>query len=169
MRQTSEWGMRALQSSCPRLKASIICEETGERRAIMKMMVLLFNLRSRQMGINQGFNTYMPAVERNANEELVAPLQRADHNYEWGLERMLKKVYMKSYPLLLCSTTIITLFIYCAACLLCISLIDSLLNQGGESGNSIRGNCHHHGHGHDHLIHSQFIFSTLSQIFLPYP
>lgn len=74
MRQSAEWGMRALQSSFPRLKDRITYEETGERKIILKMMVLLFNLRSRRVGINQILNTYMPALEQNANEQLMAPI-----------------------------------------------------------------------------------------------
>ncbi len=81
MRQASEWRMRALQSSYPRLKDCMIYDETGERRVIMKRMVLLFNLRSRWVRINQVLNTDMPSLERDAKEELVALSQRADHIY----------------------------------------------------------------------------------------
>ena len=80
MRQSSEWGMRALQSSFPRLKDRMIYEETGERKIIMKMMILLFNLRSRQVGINQILNTYMPALQRNADNVLVAAMQDNNEN-----------------------------------------------------------------------------------------
>ncbi len=52
----------------------MIYEETGKQRVTMKMMVLLFNLHSRRVGINQVLNTYMNALERDANVELVAPL-----------------------------------------------------------------------------------------------
>ena len=74
MRQSSEWGMRALQSSFPRLKDRMIYEEMGERKIILKMMVLLFNLRSRRVGINQILNTYMPALELDANHEIIDPI-----------------------------------------------------------------------------------------------
>jgi hypothetical protein len=68
MRQTAEWGMRGLQSSFPRLKDRLIYEEYGERRVILKVLILLYNLRARKVGINQIKNTYMPALELDANE-----------------------------------------------------------------------------------------------------
>jgi DDE superfamily endonuclease len=71
MRQSAEWGMRALQSSFPRLKDRFIYEEYGERKIILKTMLLLYNLRARKVGINQIKNTYMPALEANANEMFV--------------------------------------------------------------------------------------------------
>ena len=71
MRQSAEWGMRALQSSFPRLKDRFIYEEYGERRIILKSMILLYNLRARLVGINQIRNTYMPALEVNANARFV--------------------------------------------------------------------------------------------------
>ena len=79
--QTAEWGMRALQSSFPRLKDRIRYEESGERRVILKLMVLLFNLRSRRVGINQILNTYyMHSLERDANQEIIEPILRAGNN-----------------------------------------------------------------------------------------
>jgi hypothetical protein len=71
MRQSAEWGMRALQSSFPRLKDRFIYEEYGERKIILKSMILLYNLRARLVGINQIRNTYMPALEVNANARYV--------------------------------------------------------------------------------------------------
>ncbi len=53
MRQSAEWGMRSLQAPFPRLKDCFIYEEFGERRLIMKMCLLLSNLRARRVGINQ--------------------------------------------------------------------------------------------------------------------
>ena len=43
MRQSAEWGMRAFQASFPRIKDRVIFEENGERRLILKLLVLLFN------------------------------------------------------------------------------------------------------------------------------
>ena len=82
MRQSSEWGMRALQSSFPRLKDRFIYEETGERKIILKMMVLLFNVRSRRVGINQILNTYMPSLESNPIRELIGPILGLNANDE---------------------------------------------------------------------------------------
>lgn len=67
MRQAAEWGMRALQSSFPRLKDRIVYEEFGERKIIIKMILLLYNLRARRVGINQILNTYMPELNKDAN------------------------------------------------------------------------------------------------------
>ena len=53
MRQTAEWGMRAIQSSFPRLCNRMPFEKRGERRVSMKMMILLYNLHARRVGINQ--------------------------------------------------------------------------------------------------------------------
>jgi hypothetical protein len=47
MRQSAEWGMRAFQSSMPRLKDCMIFETRGERRVTLTMMILLYNLRAR--------------------------------------------------------------------------------------------------------------------------
>ena len=70
-RQTSEWGMRALQASFPRLKDKFIYEERGERRIVLKMYVLLYNLRARTVGINQIRNVYMPYLDLDASENVL--------------------------------------------------------------------------------------------------
>ncbi len=81
MRQACERGMQALQSSFPRLKDRMMYNETGERKNMMKMVTLLFNLRSRRVGINQKIlNTYMPSLELDANRDLVAPMLGMDLN-----------------------------------------------------------------------------------------
>lgn len=67
MRQSAEWGMRALQSSFPRLKDRFIYEEYGERKIVQKMVLLLYNLWARKVGINQIRNVYMPALDILAN------------------------------------------------------------------------------------------------------
>ena len=74
MRQSAEWGMRAIQSSFPRLKDIFLYEENGERRIIFKFMLLLYNVRARRVGINQIRNTYMPHLNKDVNEEFVVPL-----------------------------------------------------------------------------------------------
>jgi hypothetical protein len=70
-RQTAEWGMLSIQASFPRLKDRFIYEERGERRLVMKMFVLLYNMRARMVGINQIRNTYMTHLNRNANEDVM--------------------------------------------------------------------------------------------------
>ena len=54
--------MHASQSSFPHLKERFIYEERGERRIILKMMILLYNVRARRVGMNQIRNTYMAAL-----------------------------------------------------------------------------------------------------------
>ena len=62
--------MLSIQASFPRVKDRFIYEERGERRIVMKMFVLLYNMRARMVGINQIRNTYMPHLNRNANEDI---------------------------------------------------------------------------------------------------
>ena len=66
-RQSLEWGMRALQASFPRLKDRFIFEMNGERRRILKMIVLLYNYRTCKVGINQIKNTFTKCLEVDAN------------------------------------------------------------------------------------------------------
>lgn len=68
MRQCAEWGMRAVQSSFPRLNDKFPFEARGERRIAIKMMVLIYNLRARMVGINQIKNFFMPALSVDAAE-----------------------------------------------------------------------------------------------------
>jgi hypothetical protein len=68
--QTAEWGMLALQASFSRLKDQFVNEERGERRIVLKMMVLLYNMWAWMVGINQIRNTYMPHLMRDANEDV---------------------------------------------------------------------------------------------------
>ncbi|KAE9159250.1 hypothetical protein PF004_g31610 [Phytophthora fragariae] len=55
VRQSAEWGMRAFQSSFPRIKDQIRFEQHGERKKILSTLVLLFNLRARLVGITRYF------------------------------------------------------------------------------------------------------------------
>lgn len=67
VRQLSEWGMRGFQGSFPRLKDRLKYEERGERRIILEMIVLLYNFRASTVGLNQIQSTFMPHLERSAN------------------------------------------------------------------------------------------------------
>ena len=72
MRQSTEWGMRAFQSSFPRIKDRIIFEQKGDRRLILRLLVLLFNYRANMVGINQIRNTYLsPLQDGTANNFLI--------------------------------------------------------------------------------------------------
>ena len=59
--------MRALQGTFPRLKDKFVYEENGERKVILLTAVLLFNLRTRLVGINQILSTFMPHLSVEAN------------------------------------------------------------------------------------------------------
>ena len=69
-RQASEWGMRALQGSFPRLKDRLSYEDRGERKLILLSTVWLFNIRARRVGINQILSSYMPHLGPEANHVL---------------------------------------------------------------------------------------------------
>ena len=71
MRQSVEWGMRAIQSSFPRLKDTIVYEEYGERRIIFNCLLHLYNLRAQIVGVNQIANVYLPALDHDANVQFV--------------------------------------------------------------------------------------------------
>ena len=75
MRQSAEWGMRAIQSSFPRLKDTLHYEEHGEQRLIFSSLFLIYNLRAHLVGLNQLQNVYFPILrERNANIEFATPI-----------------------------------------------------------------------------------------------
>ncbi len=71
MRQSSEWGMRAFQASFPSIKDRITIEYRGQRKLMMKLMVHLYNLRTRKVGINQILNVYMPCLDEDANQHVI--------------------------------------------------------------------------------------------------
>jgi hypothetical protein len=74
MRQSAEWGMRAFQSSMPRIKDRMQFEERGEWKVTLTMMVLVYNLRARMVGINQLNSFYAVPLHRDANIDFVIPL-----------------------------------------------------------------------------------------------
>ena len=59
IRQLSEWGMRIIQATFPRVKEPLRYEEDGDRMIILKLMVCLYNYQTEMMGQNQIFNSYM--------------------------------------------------------------------------------------------------------------
>ena len=69
MRQSAEWGMRAVQSSFLRNKDTSPYEEYGERKRIMTSLLLLFNLRAHLVGINQIRTVYISHLDVDANIE----------------------------------------------------------------------------------------------------
>ncbi len=69
MWQLAEWGMRGFQASFPRMKDCFDYKEHGEIQIVMKMNVLLFNLRSWLVGIEHIQNVYMPWLDHEVNKE----------------------------------------------------------------------------------------------------
>ena len=65
VRQAAEWGMRAFQGSFPRIKDRLVYEEKGERKIMLKFIVLLYNYRARKVGLNQILNTYMQHLSKD--------------------------------------------------------------------------------------------------------
>ena len=46
-------------------------EERGEWRIYLKMLVLIYNMRARMVGINQIRNMYMKYLMQDANEDVA--------------------------------------------------------------------------------------------------
>ncbi len=69
-RQMAEWGMLTMQASFPTVKDRFVYKERGEQRIVLKMFVMLYNMRARMVRINQIQNTYMQNLECNANEDV---------------------------------------------------------------------------------------------------
>ena len=66
LRQAAEWEMRAIQGSMPRLKDPLEYEEKGERKRIIKLIPILYNIRLERVGLNQIANTYVPNWSRDS-------------------------------------------------------------------------------------------------------
>jgi hypothetical protein len=62
VRQSAEWGMRALQGSMPRLKARWTYEERDERLVGLTLLVLLYNYKANNMDLNQIRMVYWNAL-----------------------------------------------------------------------------------------------------------
>jgi hypothetical protein len=72
MQQSAEWGMQAFQSSMPHIKDRM----KFDRKATLTMMVLLYNLRARMVGINQLNRFYAGPLNCDANLDFTLPLLR---------------------------------------------------------------------------------------------
>ena len=71
LRQAAEWGMRAIQSSMPRLKDRFLYEdeekEHREREVILKLVPLLYNFRLEFVGLNQLRTVYVPNWSKDSD------------------------------------------------------------------------------------------------------
>ena len=80
-RQLSEWGMRTLQGSFPRLRDRFCYKEMGKRKQVIHMIILLSNLRAQKVGINQIATVYKTSLDRDLREMFYKFLDtRLDHN-----------------------------------------------------------------------------------------
>ena len=62
--------MLTIQASFLQVKDQFIYKEQGEQQIVMKMLVLLYNMRAQMVGINQIQNTYMQNFNHNANKDV---------------------------------------------------------------------------------------------------
>jgi len=67
VRQAAEWGIKAVQSAFPRVKDTLQCEENGERKIHLMLMVLLYNMRLELVGLNQIRNVFVPGWSRDTD------------------------------------------------------------------------------------------------------
>ena len=74
MSRSAEWGMCDFQSSMPHTKDRMKFEEHGERKVTLPMMILLYNLQARMVGINYMHSFYMRALYRDVNIDFVPQL-----------------------------------------------------------------------------------------------
>ena len=74
LRQSSEWGMRALQGSFPRVRDVLrfVDEENGETRIILCLFIHLYNWRAVTVGQNQIRSVYMPHLNEIGNTAVQA-------------------------------------------------------------------------------------------------
>jgi hypothetical protein len=61
LRQSAEWGMRAIQGSFPHLKDTLLfSEEMTDHKAFLNLIPMLLNFRMWHVGLNQLTATYYP-------------------------------------------------------------------------------------------------------------
>lgn len=59
-RQTAEWGMRAIQGSFGRLRVPLDINHASRRGDLLEVIMRLYQIRARRVGINQIRSVYMP-------------------------------------------------------------------------------------------------------------
>jgi len=68
-RQTSEWGMHAIQGAFGRLRVPLPAD-SGERRSILHIISQLYNLRVREIGLNQIQTVYCPIWQEDDGDRV---------------------------------------------------------------------------------------------------
>lgn len=71
VRQLAEWGMRGFQSSFPRLKDKLRITNHTERQMILSLCLKLWNYRASVVGQNQIRSSFMPHLNRIANDVIL--------------------------------------------------------------------------------------------------
>ena len=81
LRQSSEWGMRALQGTFSRLKYRLPSDKL-KRKYIIGSIVLLHNFRTHYVGLNQIATVFNPLYEQYVNIDNYDRIARYyDNNY----------------------------------------------------------------------------------------
>jgi hypothetical protein len=70
LRQSSEWGMRALQGSFSRLKTRLI-SDSHRRGQILQAIMLLHNYRTESEGLNQIATVFKPEYEERSHQNFA--------------------------------------------------------------------------------------------------
>lgn len=71
MHQSAECGMQAFLSSFPHVKDRVLFDCRGQRKVMRKLLLLLYNMRTKRVGVNQILNVYTPSLHQNVNERYV--------------------------------------------------------------------------------------------------
>ena len=71
MQQSAEWGVCAFQSSTPCIKDWMNFKECGKSKVTLMMMILLYNLQARVVGINQLQSFYTVPLDHDKNLNCV--------------------------------------------------------------------------------------------------
>lgn len=79
LRQSAEWGMRALQGTFTRLKSRLTANNRM-RRLIIETIVLLSNFRTTHVGLNQIATVFNPHYEQVINLDGYDRISRYFHN-----------------------------------------------------------------------------------------
>ncbi len=69
-RQSAEWGNRGFQAAYPRLNATLPAEPSAWRSILLETAVLLYNLRTRKIGLNQIQTVWWNGLRQDAFEFL---------------------------------------------------------------------------------------------------
>ena len=72
MHQPAECGMQEFQSIFPHVKDHVSFEDRGQRKLMMKLLLLLYNMRTKRVGINQIlFFTHYLCIKMSMNFMLI--------------------------------------------------------------------------------------------------